>query len=121
MNPKERRERVEALLKSFGLMDHGKRYPGEISIGEQQRVAIARALANSPRILLDDEPISSVDEENADVVLGLFRKINTESVSRNYYYEFLGGIRIKSRACVEGWFIKTSKYSIHISAIDGCR
>lgn len=78
ISTRERRDHSQALLRSFGLLDKGKRFPGEISIGEQQRVAIARALANNPRVLLADEPISSVDEESAEAVLGLFREINTQ-------------------------------------------
>ncbi|MDG6906052.1 MAG: ABC transporter ATP-binding protein [Nitrososphaerota archaeon] len=74
----ERRKRAEELLSYFGISEHAKKYPGELSVGQQQRVAIARALANNPRILLADEPISSVDEETAGTILGLFERLNRE-------------------------------------------
>ncbi len=71
---RERRERAEALLESLGLAALGERDPPRLSGGERQRVAIARAIANSPRILLADEPTGSLDASSADVVLGLLER-----------------------------------------------
>jgi iron(III) transport system ATP-binding protein len=57
----QRRERVRELLALIGLPDAGKSWPHELSGGQQQRIALARALAPRPRLLLMDEPFSSLD------------------------------------------------------------
>ena len=49
--------------------------PAQLSGGEAQRVAIARALANSPRIILADEPTAPLDSQRAGVVMDLLRRI----------------------------------------------
>ncbi|MDZ4781782.1 MAG: ABC transporter ATP-binding protein [Planctomycetia bacterium] len=58
---KERRERVDEMLRLFEIMGLEGRYPNQISGGQQQRVALARVMVRRPRLLLLDEPLSALD------------------------------------------------------------
>ena len=67
------RSRARELLDAVGLSDRLHHQPGRLSVGQQQRVAVARALANSPRLMLADEPTASVDLANQDRIVDLLR------------------------------------------------
>lgn len=72
------REEAMALLQKVGLEDKHDSYPAQLSGGQQQRVAIARALAMQPRVLLFDEPTSSLDPELVGEVLRVMRDLARE-------------------------------------------
>ena len=72
---KTRDERVARVLDMVGLTDHTAHRPAELSGGQQQRVAIARALAQSPQLLIADEPTGHLDTAQGLRILGLLRQI----------------------------------------------
>jgi zinc/manganese transport system ATP-binding protein len=65
------RERVDALLDAVGARDFADRPVGQLSGGEQQRLRAGQALADDPRLLLCDEPLTSLDLANQQAVIGL--------------------------------------------------
>ena len=73
---KEIRRRVPQVLELVGLADREKRFPAELSGGEQQRVAIARALAKKPSLLLCDEPTGALDYATSKEILQLIENVN---------------------------------------------
>ena len=75
---RHRRQRAAELLDALQMSDKSRRYPAELSGGEQQRVAIAVALANNPPLLLADEPTGELDTNMAEDVFRMLQRINRQ-------------------------------------------
>lgn len=75
---RERADRAVELLELVGMKERMNHTPDELSGGQKQRVAIARALANTPSILLADEPTGALDPQTGRSVMDLFHKMNEE-------------------------------------------
>ena len=75
-SPDKARAMAITTLEEVGLGKRMNQKPAELSGGEKQRVAIARALANSPKILLADEPTGNLDTVNSQAVLGILKDLN---------------------------------------------
>jgi polar amino acid transport system ATP-binding protein len=77
----EARERAESLLAKVGVLEKRDAWPNQLSGGQQQRVAIARALAMQPKIMLFDEPTSSLDPEMVGEVLAVMQGLAEEGMT----------------------------------------
>ena len=69
-------EKIAALIETVGIQNRMSHFPNQLSGGEMQRVAIARALANSPEIVLADEPTGNLDTENSERIFELLRSLH---------------------------------------------
>ena len=74
----ERRARTAELLDYVGLSQRAQHRPSQLSGGEMQRVAIARALANSPRLLLADEPTGELDQSTGEQIAELLDRVHAD-------------------------------------------
>jgi len=71
----QRNERIAELLSYFQLEHLAERFPDNLSGGEKKRIAIIRALANNPKMIIADEPTSSIDDDNIELLMTLLNKI----------------------------------------------
>jgi putative ABC transport system ATP-binding protein len=73
-----RKARALELLNAVGLAERVNHFPAKLSGGERQRVAVARSMANSPSVLLADEPTGNLDSESAKRVLDLITSLHRD-------------------------------------------
>ena len=75
------KKNVPQVLSMMGIEDKARKYPDELSAGEQQRVAIARAIINRPRLLIADEPTGNLDPDTAWEIMQLLDHINSRGTT----------------------------------------
>ncbi len=78
---KDIKKRVLRSLADVGLSHKSRKYPVELSGGEQQRVAIARAIVNEPYLLLADEPTGNLDPDTTAGIMDIFERINARGTA----------------------------------------
>jgi len=71
---KPNKQRAMELLQQLDIAEQAEKRPDQLSLGQQQRVSIARALINLPALILADEPTSSLDDENTQLVADLLKQ-----------------------------------------------
>ena len=75
------KDRVLEVLGLVGLEQKLRRFPDELSGGEQQRVSVARAIVNKPKVLIADEPTGNLDPQTSDEIVDILERINASGTT----------------------------------------
>jgi cell division transport system ATP-binding protein len=111
------KNRLAEVLMQVGLGASEKKFPHQLSGGEQQRAAIARALINEPLILLADEPTGNLDPEVSVEILKLFKQINrsgTAVMMATHSYGLIRKYPARILKCDQGKLLDSEKDSFEL-------